>query len=104
MSLRNHRARPDDLSALAPRVASGTDVIQPAKSGRQVVGLGKCALAGGFSCAIDVYDHPGVPCSIHQPSRLLVGRQWAGKQIIEKERAQRFDWDLGERCQKAREC
>ena len=29
MSLSDHRARPNDLSTFAPRVARGTDVIQP---------------------------------------------------------------------------
>jgi hypothetical protein len=39
MRLRNHRARADDLPALASGVASSTDVIQPPKRRGQVVCL-----------------------------------------------------------------
>jgi hypothetical protein len=60
-------------------------------------------LAGSFPRPVDIKDHPVVSLSIHQPSRLLVGRERAREQIIKKERAQRFDWSLGERGQKARE-
>jgi hypothetical protein len=54
-------------------------------------------LAGGLPRPIDVKDHPGVSCSIHQFSSLLVGSEWATKQIIEKKRAQRFN---GRFCQR----
>jgi hypothetical protein len=54
-------------------------------------------LAGRFSCAVEVYDYPGVSHAIDQPSGLLVGREWPLKQVVEKERAQGFNGRLGER-------
>jgi hypothetical protein len=48
--------------------------------------------------AIDVKDDPGIACSIHQASRLLVVREGAAEQIIEEERAQGFDGRFGQRC------
>jgi hypothetical protein len=44
-------------------------------------------LAGGFTRAINVKDHPGISCSIHQISRVLVVRERATQHIIEKKRA-----------------
>jgi hypothetical protein len=85
MSLRNHRARPDDLPALAPRVARGTDLIQPAKGRGQFFCLRQGALAGRLARPIDVKDHPAVSCSIQQTSALpLVGvvgvdQEWAAE-------------------------
>jgi hypothetical protein len=55
-------------------------------------------LPGGFPRAIDVEHGPGVSRSIHQPSGLLVVREWASEQIIEKECTQGFDRFLGQRC------
>jgi hypothetical protein len=92
--LSNRCPRSDDFPTLAAPVARSTDLIQSAKRGRQAVGLGKRALAGGLSCPIKIKDGPGAPCSIHQFSRLLVGGEWPSEQIIEQERAQRFDWSL----------
>jgi hypothetical protein len=37
------------------------------------------------------------PTRVHQPSGLLVGREWTSEQIIEKERAQGFERRLGQR-------
>ena len=95
-----------DLAALAPPVAGGTDIIQPAKGRGEFFYLGQGALAGRLTRAIDIKDHPCVSCSIHQtpdfPGWRLI-RERAAEQIIEKERAQGFDWRLGQRCQKARE-
>jgi hypothetical protein len=108
MSLADDGARPDHLPALASGVAGSTHVIQPAKRRGQVFSLRQGARAGGFSRAIEVYDHPGVSRSIHQsPSLLLVcvvgvGREWATEQIIEKERPQGFDGGLGQCRHKAR--
>ena len=95
--LRNRCPRPDDFSPLAAAVARRTDLIQSAKSGRKIVGLGKSALAGSFPCAINIKDDPGLTCSIHQPSRLLVGRERTAQQIIEEECAQRFNGYLRQR-------
>ena len=91
MSLRNRCARANNLPALAARVTRRTDLIQSTKGRRQGLSLGKRALAGGFPRAVDVKYHPGVSRSIHQSSRLLVVREWAAQQIIEKERAQSLD-------------
>ena len=103
MRLRHCCPCPDNLPAFATSVARGADVTQPAKGWGKLISLGQGALPGCLPCPIKVKDHPAVPCSIPQPSGLLVRRQRAGEQIIEKERAQGFDWSLGERCQKARE-
>jgi hypothetical protein len=92
MSLRNRCARPNDLPALATGVASSTDVIQPAERLRQVFALWQGTLPGRFARAINVKDHPGASCSIHEPSRLLVVGKWTALEIIEKECAQRFNW------------
>jgi hypothetical protein len=61
-------------------------------------------LPGGFSRAVDIEYGPSVSLPIHQPTGLLIGREWASEQIIKKERAQRFDRNFGERRQKARKC
>jgi hypothetical protein len=109
MGLTNDGAGAHHLSALAPFVARSTDVIQPAKGWGQLFGLGQGALASCLARPVDVKDHPGVARSIQQSPGLLlvcgggVGREWATLEIIEKERAQGFDWRLGERRQKARE-
>jgi hypothetical protein len=101
MSLRDNRARPDDLPALAPSVARSTYLVQATVWCRQVFCLWQSALAGRLTGAIDIKDHPGASCSIHQtprfPSLLLVGER-AAEQIIEKERAQGFDGCLSQRC------
>ena len=58
MGLADDRARAHDFPALAPGVARGTDLIQPAKGRGQIFGLGQGALPGGFTRPIDVKDHP----------------------------------------------
>ena len=73
------------------RVARSAHVIQPAKGRRQLVGLRQRSLAGCLPRPIDVKDDPGVVPSIQQASGLLVGREWATEQIIEKERTQGFN-------------
>ena len=71
--------------------------------------LGQGALAGRLTRPIDIKDHPGVSCSIHQaPGLRLVGvvgvvQERATEQVIETERAQGFDGCFGQRRQKARE-
>lgn len=65
LSLRNPRARSDDLPALAPRVARGTHVISPPKGRRQVFCLWQGPLTGRLTRAIDIKDSPGVSHSIH---------------------------------------
>ncbi len=97
MRLRNGCPCSDDFPSLAAPVARSTDLIQSAKRGRQLVGLGKRALAGGFTCAVNVKDGPGVSRSIYQSSRVLIVRKWTSEQIIEKEHAQRFDGFLSQR-------
>ena len=57
-------------------------------------------MAGGFPRAVDIEHGPGVARSIHQSSGLLVGGKRTREQIIEKKRAQGFDWLLGKLCQK----
>ena len=88
VSLADDGAGSHHLPALAPGVARGTDVIQPAKGRRQVFSLGQGTLASCLACAIDIKDDPGVPRSIHQASSLFlvgVGREWAAEQIVAKE-------------------
>jgi hypothetical protein len=106
VGLTDDGASTHDLAALAPPVAGGTDIIQPAKGRGEFFCLGQGALAGRLTRAIDIKDHPCVSCSIHQtpdfPGWRLI-RERAAEQIIEKERAQGFDWRLGQRRQKARE-
>ena len=85
------------LPTLAPGVAGSTDVIQSARGRGQLFGLRQSALAGRLPRAVDVKDHPGTPCA----PGLLVGRERATRQIVEKERAQGIDRRLGKRCQKA---
>ena len=58
--LRHCCACPDNLSAFASPVARSTDLIQSTKRRREVVSLGKRALAGGFSRAINIKGDPGV--------------------------------------------
>jgi hypothetical protein len=48
-------------------------------------------LPGCLPRAIDIKDYPAGSGSIHQPSGLLVGGEWATLEIIKKERAQRFN-------------
>jgi hypothetical protein len=79
MGLTDHSAGSHHFPALAPGVARGTDVIQPAKGWRQLLGLGQGALTGGFARAIKIKDHPRVPGSIRQPARLLFFREWAAE-------------------------
>src|SRR5712691_5059270 len=69
MSLADDGARPYHLPAFASGVAGSTHLIQPAKRRGQIFSLGQGALAGGFSRAIHVKDHPGVSRSIHQSPR-----------------------------------
>src|SRR6266567_7963838 len=106
MSLRIHRARPDDFPALAPRVASSTDLVQATLWGWQIFCLWQSSLASRLTCAINVKDDPPVSPSIYQSSCLLLiggvgsvrgSREWATEQIIEKEPAQGFDWRFGQR-------
>ena len=97
VGLTDDGARPYDLSALASGVARSAHVIQPAKGGRQLVGLRQRSLAGCLPRPIDVKDHPAVSCSIHQPSGLLVGGEWATLEIIKKEGAQGFNGRFCER-------
>jgi hypothetical protein len=54
-------------------------------------------LAGHFPRAIKLKNDPGASRSIHHTSRLLLVGKRATKQIIEQERAQRFDGDLSQR-------
>src|SRR5438270_163759 len=102
MRLRNHRARADDLPALAPGVASSADVIQPPKGLGQVFCFWQSTLAGRFTRTIKVKDDPPAARSIYQaPGLLLVGKR-ATLEIIEKDRAQGVDRCLGQCRQKAR--
>ena|SRR5579884_151450 len=94
VSLADDRAGTHDLSALAPPIAWSADFIQSAKGRGQLFALGSGTLASGLTLAIDVKDHPGSFCSIHDTSRwLLIGgrRERAAEQIIKKEGAQGFD-------------
>ena len=95
--LRHRCPRPDHFPAFATPVARRADVIQSAKRRRKLISLRQGALPGGFPRPVNVKDGPGVPSSIHQSARLLVGGERTREQIIEKERAQRFSWFLGER-------
>ncbi len=106
MGLTNDGAGAHHLSTLTPFVARSTDVIQPAKGRGECFCLGQGTLAGCLTGAIEIKDHPGVSCSIHQtPGLLLIGvvREWATEHIIEKKRAHSFNGRLGQCCQKARE-
>src|SRR5260370_4983144 len=106
VGLADDRARPHHFPTLAPGVASRTHVIQPPKRWGQVFGLWQGTLTGRFPGAIDVKDHPGVPRSIHETTRLLlvgVGGEWAALEIVEKEGTQGFDGFGCQRRQKARE-
>jgi len=96
--LRYRCSRPYDFPTLAASVARRTDLIQSAKSGRQLVGLGKRPLAGGFPCAINIKDDPGLTCSIYQTPSLLVRGEGSSEQVIEKKRAQRFDGFFRQGC------
>jgi hypothetical protein len=84
-------ARSYQLATLASRVAGRAHLIQPAKGWRQVVGLRQRALPGRLPRPIDIKDHPAGSGSIHQPSDLLVGGEWATLEISKKEGAQRFN-------------
>jgi hypothetical protein len=64
VGLADDRAGPHHLPTLAPPVARGTDLIQPATSRGQFFGLGQGALASGLSCAIEIKNHPCVSRSI----------------------------------------
>src|SRR5450755_878822 len=106
MSLRNHRTRPDDFPALAPRIASSTDLVQATLRGWQVFCLWQSSLASRLTCAINVKDDPPVSHSIYQSTCLLLiggvgsvrsSREWTTEQVIEKEPAQGFDWRFGQR-------
>jgi hypothetical protein len=96
----------DDFPALASSVARCTHVIQSAKGRRQGVSLRKRALTGRVKRPVNIKHDPGASGSSHQsPSLFLVGivSKRTAEQVIEKERAQRFDGGLGQDCQKARE-
>src|SRR5437660_8015502 len=54
VGLTDDGARPHHLASLAPRVARGTDLIQPAKGRRQVFSLGQGTLSSRLACAIDI--------------------------------------------------
>src|SRR5579859_5062530 len=86
------------LSTLAPGVARGTHVIQPAKRRGQIVDLRQGALTDRLTRAVNVKDDPGIACWIQQASHLLVVSKRATEQIIEKEGAQGFNRRLGQRC------
>src|SRR5260370_20893819 len=98
VSLTDDRAGPYHLPALAPPVAWSTDVIQSAKGSGHFFGLGQSALACSLTRAINIKDYPRVSNSIRHPTHLLLGREWATEQIIEKERAQGCNGRFGQRC------
>ena len=75
------------LPTLAPGVAGGTHLIQPAKGWRKIFRLRQSALTGCLTRAINVKDDPGISCSIEQASRLLVVRERATLEILEEEGA-----------------
>jgi hypothetical protein len=60
-------------------------------------------LAGGLSGAIHIEDEVVRSLAIPHPTRLLLFRQWASQQIVEKERAERLDRGRVEGGQKAGE-
>jgi hypothetical protein len=91
VSLADDGSRPYHLPTLASHVARGADLIQSAKGWGQIVSLRQGALASGFARLINIKDDPLTTHSIQQASRLLVVRERANEQIIQKERAQRFD-------------
>jgi hypothetical protein len=106
VGLADHGPRAHHLPALAPRVAWSTDIIQPAKGGRESFALGQSALTGRLSRAIQVKDHPGGSGSIQQIPGVWFVRaapKRAAEQIVEEEGTQRFDRLRGQRGQKARE-
>ena len=70
VGLTDDGARPDDFPALASRLASSTDLIQPAIGRWQLFCLRQGALAGGFTRAIDIEDHPSATLSIYQAACL----------------------------------
>src|SRR6266516_255303 len=92
-----------DFPSLAPGVARGTDLIQPPKGRWQFFCLGKRALAGSRTSAIDSKDNPRSSLSIQQATCLPLFGERAAERIIEKQRAQGLDWCLGQSHQKARE-
>src|SRR5260370_1049062 len=91
VGLTDNSARPDDFPTLTPCVASSTDFIQPTIGRWQFLCLGQGALAGGFTRAIDIEDHPLEALSILQAACLPLLREWATEQIVKKQGAQRFD-------------
>jgi hypothetical protein len=97
MDLTDDGARSHHLPTLAPGIASRTHIIQPPKRWGQLFGLWQGPLPGRFPRAIEVKDHPRLPCSIQQLSGLLVGGERTTREIIEKEGAQGFDRLLGQR-------
>jgi hypothetical protein len=103
VGLADDGAGPDDFPTLVPRVASSTDFLQPAKDRWQFFCLRQGALASGLTCAINIEDHPLEALSIYQSAYLPLFRERAAEQIVEKQRAQGFDWLLCQSRQKARE-
>jgi len=87
VSLTDDGAGTDNFPSLAPRVTSSTDVIQPSKGRWQLFCLGEGALAGSLTGAIDVEDYPRGSLSIHQAACLLLLRERAAEQVIEKQAA-----------------
>ena len=65
VSLADDRARSHHLPTLAPPVARGTDLIQPAKSRGQLFSLRQGTPSGRLTCAVNVKDDPSVSRSIH---------------------------------------
>src|SRR6266700_4722538 len=88
VSLADDGAGSYHLPTLAPGVARGTDVLQLAQGCRHLFSLGQGARARRLTRAIESKDHPRVPSSIHQPTRLLFLREWATLEIIEKQGAE----------------
>ena len=100
VGLTDDGARPHDLPALAPRVARGTHVIQPAKGRRQSSVWGKARWRAASRVPSMSKTTQSFPVRSTRPPGLLlvrVVREWATLEIIKKERAQGFDRRLCQR-------
>src|SRR5439155_5889809 len=90
MGLRDDRARPDDLSALAPPVARSTDLVQARLWCRQLLCLWQAPLPRGLPRPIDIKNHVCVACAIDKLTGVSLCVHRTREQIGEKESAQRF--------------
>jgi len=102
MGLQERGAGPHDFPPLAPRVARGTDRLQPPLWRGQIQPLRQSTLACGLPGAVQIEDHPSLPSPVPQTSHPLGGSR-ASQRVLQEHATQRFHTRLVQGRKKATE-